>query len=62
MSMVFLDTNVFLYAVGAAHPLRELGQNVLRRVTNGDLLATTSTEVIQEILYVLNVAVQGKRL
>lgn len=53
MSTVFLDANVFLYAVGAAHPLREPGQDVLRRVAAGDLLATTSTEVVQEILYVL---------
>jgi len=50
---VFLDTNVFLYAAGASHPLREACARVLRRVAEGSLDATISAEVIQEILYVL---------
>jgi len=50
----FLDTNVFLFAAGADHPLREAGQEILRRVARGQLAATTSTEVVQEILYVLH--------
>src|SRR5947208_7460691 len=50
---VFLDTNVFLFAAGADHPLREASQQLLRRVTQGELAAKTSTEVVQEILYVL---------
>jgi len=50
---VFLDTNVFLYAVGAAHPLRVACAKVLRRVAEGSLDATINSEVIQEILYVL---------
>jgi predicted nucleic acid-binding protein len=53
MPTVFLDTNVFLYAIGAQHPLKAAGQQVLERVGNGTLEAVTSTEVIQEILYVL---------
>ena len=53
MAAIFLDTNVFLYAVGADHPLRDASQRVLRRVAEGDLLATTNSEVIQEILFVL---------
>lgn len=53
MPTVFLDANVFLYAVGKDHPLREASQQILTRVTEGDLAATTSTEVIQEILHVL---------
>ena len=62
---VFLDTNVFLFAAGADHPLREAGQQVLRRVAQGDLAATTSTEVVQEILYVLyrrDLAAAGQKL
>jgi predicted nucleic acid-binding protein len=51
MPTVFLDTNVFLYAIGAQHPLKAAGQQVLERVGNGTLEAVTSTEVIQEILY-----------
>lgn len=50
---IFLDSNVFLYAVGAAHPLREGCQAVLRRVADGSLSATTSAEVVQECLHVL---------
>lgn len=51
---VFLDTNIFLYAAGRAHPLREACARVLRRVADGTLEAAINTEVIQEILYVLS--------
>ncbi len=50
---VFLDTNIFLYAAGQAHPQREACVKVLRRVAEGTLEATANSEVIQEILYVL---------
>jgi len=50
---VFVDTNVFLYAAGRAHPQREACARVLRRVAAGTLDATVNSEVIQEILYVL---------
>lgn len=56
---VFLDTNVFLYAAGKAHPERDACASVLRRVADGSLDATVNTEVIQEILYVL--ARRGRR-
>ena len=49
----FLDTNIFLYAAGGDHPHREPCQHILRRVAEGELNATTSSEVVQEILYVL---------
>ncbi len=49
----FLDTNVFLYAAGGDHPNRSPCQQILRRVARGELEATTSSEVVQEILYVL---------
>ena len=50
---VFLDTNIFLYAAGGPHPLREACAKVLRRVADGSLDATINSEVIKEILYVL---------
>jgi hypothetical protein len=50
---VFLDTNVFLYAAGAPHPLRDACARVLRRVADGTLEATVNSEVVREILYVL---------
>lgn len=50
---VLLDTNVFLYAAGATHPLRDPCAKVLLRVADGSLEATVNSEVVQEILYVL---------
>ena len=51
--MTFLDTNVFLYAIGREHPDKEPCREILRRVTMGKLPAVTSAEVIQELLHVL---------
>jgi len=51
---VFLDTNVFLYAAGRSHPQHEACARVLRKLADGSLAATSSTEVVQEILYVLS--------
>jgi hypothetical protein len=51
--MVFLDTNVFLYAAGRDHPLRDPARRVLERFEEGALAANTNVEVVQEILYVL---------
>lgn len=51
--MLFLDSNVFLYALGRDHPLREPCRGVLERVRVGTLEANTSAEVLQEVLYVL---------
>ena len=48
---VFLDTAIFMYAGGADHPLRASCGAILRRVDDGDLDATTSVEVVQEILH-----------
>ena len=50
---VFLDTDVFLYAAGRAHPRREARAQLLRRMADGALDAITNSEVVQEILYVL---------
>ena len=53
MPPAFLDSNVFLYAVGAEHRLREPCRAVLRRVAGGDLEAVTSVEVVKEVVHVL---------
>ena len=50
---VFLDTNLFLYAAGAQHPLRSPCQAVLKQLGRGALAGATSTEVVQELMYVL---------
>lgn len=51
---VFLDTNIFLYAAGRPHPERAACAEILRRVAAGALDATISTEIVQEVLYVLS--------
>jgi uncharacterized protein len=46
-----LDAPIFMYAAGADHPFKEPCQTLLDRVRLGALDATTSAEVIQEILH-----------
>lgn len=53
-SPIFLDSNVFLYAAGREHPLRDPCRRVLGHLAAGDVLATTSAEVLQEILHVVS--------
>ena len=48
---VFLDTAVFMYAGGSEHPLRDPCRAILRQVDAGSMDATTSVEVVQEILH-----------
>ena len=48
---VFLDTAVLMYAAGSEHPLRDPCRALLRRVSDGDLEAVISAEVVQEILH-----------
>ncbi len=50
--MIILDTTVLVYATGADHPMREPARAVIAAITNGDLQATTTIEVIQEFAYV----------
>ena len=52
MTPVFLDSNIFLYAAGAGHPLRTPCQSLLARIGDGALAATTSVEVVQEVMHV----------
>ncbi|MCA9560103.1 MAG: type II toxin-antitoxin system VapC family toxin [Myxococcales bacterium] len=50
--MIFVDTNVFLYAVGAEHPNRAPATALLAdAIDRGDALYT-SAEVLQELLHV----------
>ena len=48
---VFLDTAIFMYATGSEHPLQAPCKRILRSVADGRLDATTSAEVVQEILH-----------
>lgn len=49
--MIFVDSNVPMYLVGAAHPLKQTARRLLEQaVTRGDRLVTDA-EVLQEILH-----------
>ena len=50
--MTFVDTNVFLFAAGPPHPLREEALRVLDRGAGEGARLVTSVEVLQEILHV----------
>ena len=54
--MIILDTTVLVYATGAEHPLRAPCRRVVQAVGEGRLAATTTAEVIAEL-----VAVRGRR-
>jgi uncharacterized protein len=47
----FVDAAIFMYTAGAEHPLREPCRAVMRKVAAGDLEATTSVEVVQEVFH-----------
>jgi predicted nucleic acid-binding protein len=49
--VIFVDSNVPMYLVGATHPLKETARRLLEQaVTRGDRLVTDA-EVLQEILH-----------
>ncbi len=49
--MIFIDSNVPMYLIGAAHPLKDTARRLLElAVTRGDRLVTDA-EVLQEILH-----------
>ncbi len=50
--MIVLDTTVLAYAVGEEHPLREPCRRVLQAHANGHIEATTTVEVVQELVHV----------
>ena len=52
MGLSFVDTNVFVYAVGRPHPLREQAQALLRERLEHDRPMATSAEVLQELMHV----------
>ncbi len=50
--MIFVDTNVLMYAVGGYHPLREAAREFFEQSTQDNLRLCTSAEVLQELLHV----------
>jgi predicted nucleic acid-binding protein len=50
--VIFVDTNVFVYAVGRAHPLREEAQRFFVESAAAREHLVTSAEVLQELLHI----------
>jgi predicted nucleic acid-binding protein len=50
--VIVLDTTVLVYAVGGEHPLRRPARAIVEAVERGDVQATTTVEVIQELVHV----------
>lgn len=48
--MIVVDTTILVYAVGADHPLQEPCRRFVRAVAGGELSASTTVEVIQELV------------
>lgn len=49
--MIFVDTNVFMYAVGREHPLKKAARQFLRPYLQSPGQLCTSAEVLQELLH-----------
>ncbi|HET6342745.1 MAG TPA: type II toxin-antitoxin system VapC family toxin [Gemmatimonadota bacterium] len=49
--MIFVDTNVFMYAVGRDHPLRKPARDFFERSLADRTPLVTSAEVLQELLH-----------
>jgi predicted nucleic acid-binding protein len=50
--MTFVDTNVFMYAVGLSHPLKSPSRAFLETAFANQAILVTSAEVLQELLHV----------
>lgn len=51
MKLLFIDTNIFIYAAGDSHPHKTPSLRILEQIASGRIKALTSAEVLQEILY-----------
>ena len=49
--MTFVDANVFMYAVGRPHPLRDEAESFFIEQAESGGLLVTSAEVLQELLH-----------
>jgi len=49
--MTFVDTNVFMYAVGLSHPLKDPSRKFFTDCFEQGVLLVTSVEVLQELLH-----------
>jgi predicted nucleic acid-binding protein len=49
--MIFVDTNVIMYAVGREHPLKDESRSFLREQIGRRVRLVTSAEVLQELVH-----------
>ncbi len=49
--MIFVDSNIFIYAVGRPHPLKAEAQNFFIQSSQKGKRLVTSAEVLQELLH-----------
>ena len=49
--MIFVDSNIFIYAVGRPHPLKEGAQNFFIESSQKGMRLVTSAEVLKELLH-----------
>jgi hypothetical protein len=49
--VIFVDTNLFMYAVGGEHPLRERARQFFREAMKNRQPLVTSAEVLQELMH-----------
>lgn len=49
--MIFVDTNIFMFAAGRAHPLRGEARDFFRDAFRESARLCTSSEVLQELLH-----------
>jgi predicted nucleic acid-binding protein len=49
--VIFVDTNVFMYAVGREHPLRERARRFFLQLVEQREPSATSAEVMQELVH-----------
>ena len=49
--MVFVDTNVLMYAAGGDHPLRDPCRAIVDGISNRSIQGVTSVEVVREIMH-----------
>ncbi len=49
--MIFVDTNVFMYAVGSPHRLKEQAREFFQECSQSNASLYTSAEVLQELLH-----------
>ena len=49
--MILVDSNIFMYAAGAAHAFKRRSAAFLQRIAEGEIEAGIDAEVLQEILH-----------